>query len=300
LRHARAAAVRPVPAGRGLEGAQAAPVPETLRPGGPARIVSPMSASAVPGAFPATAIPRSPVRDPGSPRAHDVVAVAEALGIPWERLLEAEIQAERTLRGFVGEPGADLPFWRFLSALPTSALDSWRVRERLSALVRDARLSRSGAAVRSVRQAIDELCGKRSGGAVSQSDALALHLTLAHERVRELARVARAAERCRGESAHRLARIVEKTGATEADAAWAIRRSETPGKTHAIDDAVRQARAEGFEIPLADSEFHAFLMLRKLARRNRPARPRFGVSARRRRPAPRAPLSHRGSRRLAS
>ena len=220
---------------------------------------------------------------PPIPPAGDPIAVARALGIPWERLLEAEIQAERTLRGYVGEEGgADLPLWRFLSALPTSALDSWRVRNRLAGLVRDARLARSGAAVRAVRQAVDELCGKRPGGAPSESEALSLHLNLAHERVRELTRVARAAERCRGPEESRLARLVEKTGAAEIDAVWALARASAPNKTHAIDDAVRRARAEGFEIPFAESEFQAFLLLRKSARRNRPVRPRVGARRRRR------------------
>jgi hypothetical protein len=234
------------------------------------------------------------------PRPNDPIAVAEALGIPWQRLLEAEIQAERTLRGFVGEPEADLPLWRFLSALPTTALDSFRVRERLAGLLREARLTRSGTALRSARQAIDEMCGKREAGDVSESQALALHLSLAHERIRELARVARAAERIRGERHERLARLTARTGCTVADAAWALERAATAGRTHAIDDAVRKARAEGFEIPQADSEFHAFLLLGKLVRRNRPARQRSSATARPPRSATRAATTHRPSRRLAS
>ena len=213
-------------------------------------------------------------------RERELIAVARALGIPWERLIEAEIEAERKLRRFVGEPGSDLPLWRYLSALPTTTLDSWRVRERLAALLREARLTRSGAAVRSIREAIDELCGKRPGS-VSDGDALASHLRQAHERVRELARVARAAERSRGDRAERLARVVGRTGCTGADAAWAIARAEAPGRAHAIDDAVRQARAEGFEIPVAESEFHSFLALRKLVRRTPPARRRSAVAPRR-------------------
>ncbi len=228
-------------------------------------------------------------------RARERIAVAEALGIPWERLLDAEIQAERTVRGFVGEPSAALPLWRFLSALPTTALDSWRVRERLAALLCEARLTRSGPAVRSVREAMDELCGKRSDGSSSESQVLALHLRLAHERVRELARVARAAQRCRGDRGQRLDRIVTRTGCIAADAAWALARLEAPGRTHAIDDAVRQARAEGFEIPAAQSEFHAFLALRKLVRRNPASRPHARTAPRRVRTS-----SRRNPHRLAS
>jgi len=243
--------------------------------------VAPVSSSA--GRVDSGAVfPRSetgPARD-SSPAA-DRIAVAEALGIPWERLIDAEIQAERALRGFVGEPDRELPLWRFVSALPATALDSWRFRERLAGLVRRARLTRSAADLRSVRQAVDDLCGRRSGGDSQQI--LSLHLALAQERVKELARVARAAERCRGERGERLARIVARTGCTDADAVWAIDRVETPGRTHAIDDAVRQARAEGFDIPAAASEFHAFLALRKLVRQHPVVRPRF--ARRRRSPA---------------
>ncbi len=248
-----------------------------------------------------TTVDRPASREPVGPRpAEDPVAVADALGIPWRSLLEAEIQAERTLRGFLGEPGAEVPLWRFLSALPTTALDSWRVRERLAALLREARLARSGVAVRSVRQAIDELCGKRAGSDGTETEALTQHLRLAYERVRELSRVARVAERIRGERGERLARIVAKTGCTAADATWGVARAEGAGRTHAVDDAVRQARAEGFEIPRAGSEFHAFLQLRKLVRAKGSARRRLPSGSRREAAASGTPEPHRVTRRLAS
>ena len=216
-----------------------------------------------PLACPEEASPRKP--------AAELTAVAEALGIPWERLIEAEIAAERKLRSFVGEPDAEQPLWRYLSVLPATALDSWRVRERLGAHIREARLARSGAATRVVREAVDEMCGK-AHAAPSPGEALATHLALAHERVRELARVARAAPRVRGDA--REARLVERTGCTAADAAWALARLDAADRGHAIDDAVRKARAEGFEIPVAGTEFHSFLALRKLVKRTRLARPR--------------------------
>ncbi len=243
-------------------------------------------------ALPGIAVARAGTIGAPSPgRPEDLIAVADALGIPWERLLAAEIAAERTLRGFVGEPAEDQPLWKFFSALPATALDSWRVRERLADRIREARLTRSGAAMRSVREAVDDLCGRGSTAARSRDQALAVHLSLALERVRELARAARAAERPRGERAERVARVVERTGCTEADAAWAVERADAPGRTHAIDDAVRQARAEGFEIPAAASEFHAFLALRKLARRH-PVR-RSRRSTPRTRPAARRQAHHR-------
>ena len=225
-------------------------------------------------------------------RSEDLTSIAEALGIPWQRLLGAEIAAERTLRGFVGDPAEDQPLWKFLSALPATALDSWRVRERLAERIREARLTRSGAAMRCVREAIDDLCG-RGSAARSQDQTLAVHLSLALERVRELSRAARAAERMRGEAADRIARVIERTGCTAADAAWAVDRAAAPGRSHAIDDAVRRARAEGFEIPSAASEFHAFLALRKLARRH-------PLRRRRRTPSRPRPARRHAHHRLAS
>lgn len=284
------APARPVPAGSALVASGRPSVPQTLRVPRAARIVAPMEARAgvsdVPVAFRRTgsAESSSPVRP------EELIAVAEALGIPWQRLLAAEIAAERTLRGFVGEPEADPPLWKYLSALPATALDSWRVRERLADRIREARLTRSGAAMRCVREAVDDLCGRGPAASRSRDQALALHLSLALERIRELARAARAAERLRGERAERVARVVERTGCTEGDAAWAVKRAEAPGRTHAIDDAVRQARAEGFEIPAASSEFHAFLALRKLARRHPVRR---GRAAPRSRPAARRHAHHR-------
>lgn len=285
-------AARPVPAARTLVAAGRPSVPEALRAPGPTRIVAPVELPAGPSALPGTGIERAGTTGAPSPgRPEDLIAVADALGIPWERLLAAEIAAERTLRGFVGEPATDQPLWKYLSALPATALDSWRVRDRLADRIRDARLTRSGAAMRCVREAVDDLCGRGSTAAHSRDQSLAVHLSLALERVRELARAARAAERMRGERPERVARVVERTGCTEADAAWAVRRADAPGRTHAIDDAVRQARAEGFEIPAAASEFHAFLALRKLARRH-PVR-RSRRSAPRSRPAARRQAHHR-------
>ena len=273
---ARLSRPRPVTARRAFVPADEVSVPEALRPARSGGTVAPVSSAAgrVDSVFPRAGTGPAAEGSPGPDR----IAVAEAFGIPWERLLDAEIQAERALRGFVGEPDRDLPLWRFVSALPATALDSWRFRERLAALVRQARLTRSGADLRSVRQAVDELCGRRNGA--DSQHILSLHLALAHERVRELARLARAAERCRGGRGERLSRIVARTGCTDADAAWALDRLETPGRTHAIDDAVRQAREEGFDIPAAESEFHAFLALRKLVRQHPVVRPRV---ARRRR-----------------
>src|SRR5258708_11875672 len=80
--------------------------------------------------------------------ANDLIDVAEALGIPWQRLLETEIQAERELRRTVGEASEEAPLWRVLAALPLSVLDSWRVRERIPALAWEARTGSSRRAPR--------------------------------------------------------------------------------------------------------------------------------------------------------
>src|SRR5437868_4968447 len=92
--------------------------------------------------------------------AHELIDVAEALGIPWQRLLETEIQAERELRRTVGETPEEAPLWRVLAALPLSVLDSWRMRERIRALAWDARTGSSRLAARALRALENHLSGK--------------------------------------------------------------------------------------------------------------------------------------------
>lgn len=203
----------------------------------------------------------------------DVRAVAEALGIPWRRILESEIEAERALRQTLGPAAADEPLWRILCSLPASALDSWRVRERVNAMACEARAGRTPSAARGLMAVFDHLRGKRRGGQAS-ADPMAGHLWLAYQRVQELVSAAAAAEKSRGDRADRVRTTVETSGCASADAEWAVARCESPGRGHRIDDAVARAREEGFEIPRAGTVFQSFVLLRKLARRCAPPRRR--------------------------
>lgn len=197
----------------------------------------------------------------------DVRAVAEALGIPWQRILESEIESERALRRLVGEAAADEPLWRILCALPSSALDSWRVRERVNALACEASAGRAPKAGRELKEVFDHLRGKRNGRR-SSADLMARHFWFAYQRIRELVRAASAAEKARGDHAWRLRRTAEVSGCSLPDARWALDRAESRGRGHCLDDAVARARSEGFEIPRAGTPLQSFVLLRKLARKN--------------------------------
>jgi hypothetical protein len=198
--------------------------------------------------------------------APDIHAVAEALGIPWRRILESEIDSERSLRRSLAGAAAEEPLWRILCALPSSALDSWRVRERVNAMACEARAGRAPAAARELVEVFDHLRGKRKDRGTS-TRLMARHFWLAYQRVQELVAAARAAERSRGDRAMRLKATVEASGCATADAEWALERSASSRRDHRVDDAVRRARSEGFEIPRAGTAFQSFVLLRKLARK---------------------------------
>ena len=201
----------------------------------------------------------------------DVRAVAEALGIPWLRILESEIESERALRRLLGDAATDEPLWRILCALPSSALDSWRVRERVNALACEANTGRSPKAGRELKEVFDHLRGKRNGRR-SSADLMARHFWFAYQRVQELVRAAGAAEKARGDHAWRLRRTAEVSGCSAPDALWALGRAESPGRGHRLDDALARARSEGFEIPRAGTPLQSFVLLRKLARKSAPLR----------------------------
>jgi hypothetical protein len=223
--------------------------------------------------------------------APDIHAVAEALGIPWRRILESEIDSERSLRRSLAGAAAEVPLWRILCALPSSALDSWRVRERVNVMACEARTGRAPAAARELLAVFDHLRGKGKNRGTS-AGLMARHFWLAYQRVQELIAAARAAERSRGDRATRLTATVEASGCAAADAEWALERSESSRRDHRVDDAVRRARSEGFEIPRAGTAFQSFVLLRKLARKCRPlsdSAPRRRASAKRRREKTRDP-----------
>jgi hypothetical protein len=196
---------------------------------------------------------------------HDLIEVAEALGIPWKRLLETEIHVERELRRTLGEASDEAPLWRVFSALPLSVLDSWRVRERIRELSWAARTGSSTRAARDLRALADHLSGKASASDRS-SDPLLRHFEFAHQRVLELQRLARSAEKSRGDLDARVRHVVQKTGCFEPDARWAVERALAPRHRTVIEDAMGRARGEGFEIPRAATEFQAWVLLRRFVR----------------------------------
>jgi hypothetical protein len=133
----------------------------------------------------------------------------------------------------------------------------------------EARTGRAPVAARELKAVFDHLRGKgKSRG--SSAGLMARHLWLAYQRVQELVGAARAAEKARGDHAMRLKTTVEASGCSAADAEWALERSSSSGRGHRVDDAVRRARSEGFEIPRAGTTFQSFVLLRKLARKNGP------------------------------
>jgi hypothetical protein len=199
----------------------------------------------------------------------DVRAVAEALGIPWRRILESEIESERALRRLLGEAAGDEPLWRILCALPSSALDSWRVRERINALACEASAGSDPTAGKELKEVFDHLRGRRKGRR-SSADLMATHFWFAYQRVQELVRAAGAAEKARGDRAWRLRRTAEVSGCAAPDALWALDRAGSRGRGHRLDDALARARSEGFVIPRAGTPLQSFVLLRRLARKSAP------------------------------
>jgi hypothetical protein len=189
---------------------------------------------------------------------------AGTLGIPWERLLRSEIQAEAMLRAILAEVDGGWPLWAALSALPFSPLQSWRIRDRLEALSSEARSVGCPRAARQLRAFFRHLCGKSSGNA--SAPAMARHLWFAYQRVLVLQQIGRAAHRSRGAYEERVTFVGQRTACSRADAEWAVRREDRPGHSHLLDDAMRKARDEGFEIPHQSTEARAFRRLRSVAR----------------------------------
>ena len=139
---------------------------------------------------------RAVVLGPETEEGEALLARARALGIPWERLLKREVDAETTMRAFFVELDGDWPLWAALAALPFSPLQSWRVRDRLEALSSEARSVGCPVAARALRAVFRHLCGKASGCA--SAPALARHLWFAYQRVLVLQHIGRAASRSSG------------------------------------------------------------------------------------------------------
>jgi hypothetical protein len=196
----------------------------------------------------------------------DVLTEAEALGIPWQIILSKEIAAEKALRDSVENLEGDWPLSCLFSLLPYSLLQSWRARERIHTLSWEARSERSRAAANRLRSVFLHLAGKRCPGEPFDF-LLANHLGFAYERILQLQRIGRTAEKAKGSREDKIAEVVRRTHCSESDAAWGVDRSGSRRRGHRLDDAMRRAREEGFELPVAQSELVAFTRLKRFVQR---------------------------------
>lgn len=203
------------------------------------------------------------VRFAGGPQG--ILEEAETLGIPWQAILSNEILAEKTLRGSLEKLDGDWPLACLFSLLPHSLLQSWRARERIHALSWEARVERSRVAANRLRSVFLHLAGKRSPGAPFDF-LLANHLGFAYERVLQLQRISKTAEKGKGTRAERIEAVEGRTHCSSSDAAWAVDRADSR-RSHRLDDAMRRAREEGFELPVANSELIAFTRLKRFVQR---------------------------------
>jgi hypothetical protein len=191
---------------------------------------------------------------------------AESLCIPWREILEAEIRAETILLPLNGDLAAEPPLERLLVLLPETALDSWRVRGAIRELSWRARPG-SGDGADARRQI--RVLGAHLSGRSSPADSATLrarHLLLAYQRIGELLVIRRRASKCSGDEAERAAAVAAATRCTAADARWAVA-SHVAGRGPALDDAVRHAREEGFEIPHARTAARTLIRMRDFLRR---------------------------------
>jgi hypothetical protein len=214
--------------------------------------------------------PAARLRAASEEPAREITQRAEALKIPWERLLLDEIQAEQILRRHVVDAGEDMPLVTALSVLPSSFLKSWRVRDQIQTLSCEARGASFRKAISELRLVFRRLIGQPGSGQA----AFAGHLWLAYQRVLLLQRVCRAARRSRGTSAERLAFTCSRTRCSFDDAAWAVCREDSPRPGHRLDAAIRKAREEGFLIPRAATEARSFAKLRRIIGSSLHSRPR--------------------------
>jgi hypothetical protein len=200
----------------------------------------------------------------------EILRRAEALEIPWERLLRDEIQAEETLLSRAEGADSEMPLATALSLLPGSFLSSWRVRDRIQTLSCEARGASFRKAVSELRLVLRRLIGQPGRGQAAFSG----HIWLAYQRVLLLQRALRAAWRSRGTEAERLAFVCSTTRCSFDDAAWAVRLEDSPRPGHRLDAAIRKARDEGFAIPRESTESRSFAKLRRVVRASARPSPR--------------------------
>lgn len=211
---------------------------------------------------PLPAGPGEPPAPPGGDRSlPEPLARAEALGIPWERIVRDEIRAEEALRRYVSDLDA-FPMIAPLTVLSFTFLQSWRVRDRIQALAGEARGIGARGAVRQLRAIFRRL----TGGVPREREAFAEHLWFAYQRVLLLQRACRAARRSRGTVVERARIVSERTRCGFDDAAWALCHEGSRRNGHRLDAAIRKVRDEGFQIPRAETEARAFARLRAFLR----------------------------------
>ena len=90
----------------------------------------------------------------------EILHCAEELNIPWKRILVDEIQAERRLRRGLGEIERGCSLRPLLRLLAASSLRSWRARDQIERLSREARKASTHDAVRELHFVFSELSGR--------------------------------------------------------------------------------------------------------------------------------------------
>jgi len=94
--------------------------------------------------------------------AAEILRNAEAIGIPWKRILVDEIQSEQRLRRHVADIEKNCSLSSILTILAFSCLRSWRARDQMERLSQQARRLSSREAIRQLRNAFFELVGRRT------------------------------------------------------------------------------------------------------------------------------------------
>ena len=197
----------------------------------------------------------------GEQARREILRQAEALEIPWERILLDEIHAEQTLRRYADD-GVETPFPLKLSILPLSFLNSWRLRDQIQSLSCAARSASLRSAIGQLRLVFRRLVGDPD----PDKAALVGHLAFAYQRVLLLQRVCRIARKSRGTTAERMAFVCSTARCGFDDAAWALCREDAPRPGHRLDAAMQRVRAEGFQIPRHANEARSFAELRRIVR----------------------------------
>ena len=189
----------------------------------------------------------------------EILRRAEALGIPWRRVLLGEIDAEQRLRRYLADVEDECPLPSAVTILSFSALQSWRVRDRIQSLAAQARAD-SPRAARQLRAALQRFAGRGDGDRA----AMAEHLWFAYQRILLLQRVCRAAARARGTTAEQVAAVCASARCCFEDASWAVRQEDSLERAHRLEAAVRRVREEGFLVPRAPTEAKSLAELRRI------------------------------------